>query len=353
MRVALLTNFIAPYRVPLFEAIAQRCGELRVFVSTRMESNRQWQPAWGSLDVVEQKTITRMRMWRAKEFSEALEIHVPYDTIAQLRRYRPDVILTGEMGPRTMQAVAYARMTGTPVVLWAMLSEHTESSRGALRNFIRRRLVRFVDAIIVNGESGARYFHKLGVPDKEIARIHQWIDASAFRAVEHDGVGHPRRLLHVGSVSERKGVHLLFEALQRIKTPFHLTMVGDGPLRASLPTIDNVTWVGNVAYESLPQYYANADVLVFPSLADEWGLVVNEALASGVPVLGSNYAQAVTELVTDGVNGWRFTPDSADDVRVALERALAVDDATLLAMRARPTEEDAAGAIVNALRSVV
>ena len=50
-------------------------------------------------------------------------------------------------------------------------------------------------------------------------------------------------------------------------------------------------------------------VLVFPTLADEWGLVVNEALAAGVPVLGSLYSQAVEELVRDGENGWTFRPD--------------------------------------------
>src|SRR5688572_27563388 len=110
-----------------------------------MESNRDWKPDWGSLDVAQQRTLTFHRKWKTSTFAENYELHVPYDTIAQLRAYRPDVILTGEMGARSVQAVAYARFTRTPVVLWAMLSEHTEQSRGGLRTPIRRWLARSVD----------------------------------------------------------------------------------------------------------------------------------------------------------------------------------------------------------------
>ena len=362
MRIALLTNFIPPYRVGLFEEIARRAGELRVLVSTHMESNRQWTPDWGSLDVVVQRKLTLQRVWKTRSFHEDYELHIPYDTIAQLKRYRPDVILTGEMGARSIQAVAYARMRKTPVVLWAMLSEHTESERGSLRRFVRSNLVRQVNAIIVNGESGARYFQRMGVPDSKLVRVNQSLDMSAFMQIPVDRpVQTPRRILHVGTVSERKGVQILLDALARVRAPYELTLVGDGPLRTELSrrTPANVHWIGNVPYEQLPQFYAQADVLVFPSLGDEWGLVVNEALAAGVPVLGSSYAQSVEELIHDGVNGWSFTPNTADRTAVALERALQTPNEQLQRMRLAAREsvqhltpEAAAERIVETLRSV-
>jgi glycosyltransferase involved in cell wall biosynthesis len=69
-------------------------------------------------------------------------------------------------------------------------------------------------------------------------------------------------------------------------------------------------------------FYQENDVLVFPTLSDEWGLVVNEALACGVPVLGSTYSQAVMELVHDGINGWVFEPDSDNSTTAALDRMM-------------------------------
>src|SRR5215211_554937 len=74
-------------------------------------------------------------------------------------------------------------------------------------------------------------------------------------------------------------------------------------------------------------------MLVFPTLADEWGLVVNEAMACGLPVLGSTYSQAVEELVEDGTNGWVFRPDSHEATFNALDRALRTPHEVLQGMR--------------------
>ena len=84
MRVALLMNFIAPYRVRLLEALRDRVDELRVFISTPMESDRAWEVDWGSLDVVVQRNVTVRRPYRDEfGFSRQLQIHFPYDTLPQ------------------------------------------------------------------------------------------------------------------------------------------------------------------------------------------------------------------------------------------------------------------------------
>jgi glycosyltransferase involved in cell wall biosynthesis len=289
------------------------------------------------------------------------------------------------MGARSLQAVAYARWTRTPVAVWAMLSEHTEQHRSRLQRAARRWLVKRADAIIVNGESGARYFHGFGVPDEKLLRVHQTLDMTPFLALslnagEKETAG-ALRLLHVGSLSERKGVRQLVSALKtiadagRIHRPVHLTFVGDGPLRSELETVCHtipqgqqlqIVFTGPVPYNELPKYYAEADVLLFPSLGDEWGLVVNEALAAGGPVLGSTYAQAVSELLRDGVNGWVFGAARATDPKswdagltAGLERVLETDAFRLHEMKhaARAsvrelTPEHAAARIVQRLREV-
>ena len=78
--------------------------------------------------------------------------------------------------------------------------------------------------------------------------------------------------------------------------------------------------IGRVEYSELPKYYAQVGVFVFPTYKDEWGLVINEALASGLPVIGSIYSQAVEELVAEGENGWLFKTDNSTEIFEALER---------------------------------
>jgi glycosyltransferase involved in cell wall biosynthesis len=158
--------------------------------------------------------------------------------------------------------------------------------------------------------------------------------------------------VYVGSLSERKGVSVMVEgaALWGKRHPearLRLLIVGDGPERervrgVTVPSNVDLEYAGAVAYEELPGWYARAGIAIFPTRGDEWGLVVNEATAAGIPVLGSEYAQAVDELIEDGVNGWRFRPDDADQVAVAIERALATPTTTLNEMRARARQTGSA-----------
>ena len=349
MRVALLTNFIPPYRLRFFEALAREAGELRVFVSTRMEGNRDWNADWGSLDVVVQKTLTLHKTWRAEGFSERQEVHIPYDTILQLRRYKPDLIISGELSARSLQAMLYARAAIAPVVIWATLSDHLEAQRGVVKRRARGWLLRSAQRVIVNGESGARYVRRFGVPDDKLIRMPYVTDMTSLLALPLERADHAQHeLLYVGALSERKGVHLLMDAanLWAASHPdrtLALTLVGNGPLRERLekqPCEPNlgVTWMDHVAYKDLPAIYGSKGILIFPTLGDEWGLVVNEALAAGMPVLGSLQSQAVEELVRDGINGWTM---SSPDVRViagAIDRALDTTIPALNAMRVAARE---------------
>lgn len=371
MRIALLTNFVPPYRVPVFRAVRERAGELRVFVSTPMEQNRSWTPQWGDLDVVVQKTRTFVRQWRHERFTEPYELHVPFDTIPQLRRWRPDVVVTAEFGLRSAQALVYGRAARVPVIVWATLADHLESSRGRARAAVRRLLVRGVAAVIVNGEAGARYIRRLGAPDAKAVRIPQTIELAPFADIplQRDPLA-ARRFLYCGALTERKGVDLLIDGVvlwgrEHPDERLALTVLGDGPLRqriarATLPPNVGIELMAAVQYGELPRWYARSGILLFPSRGDEWGLVVNEAMAAGMPVLGSVYAQAVEEMVADGANGWRFRPNDAGAVAAAIARALATPDRELEDMRRharatalRNTPDTIADRIVSLARAVV
>lgn len=371
-RVALLTNFIPPYRRPLFQQIAQRVDQLRVFVSVASESNRQWQPDWGGLDVIVQRTLSRRRTWRHPQgFEDVAYLHFPYDTLWQLWRYRPTVVLSAELGLRSLQAALYRRLVaGNRLVLWATLSEHSERGRGFMRTALRRWLLRQADGVVVNGESGRRYVSGFGVDDRRIFvapytfAVQQLLDVPVSR---HATNAH--RLLYVGQLIPRKGLDLLLGSLGRwaLAHPgqiVELQIAGDGEQRRqleALPLPANVVvkFLGNQDYAQLKTIYAACGILVFPTLADEWGLVVNEAMAAGVPVLGSRYGQSVEELVTDGETGWTFRPDHPAELDAAVGRALATSvhelDRMRVACRARAallTPEAVADRICEGIESV-
>jgi hypothetical protein len=231
------------------------------------------------------------------------------------------------------------------LVLWLTLSEVSELGRGPIRVALRRWLLVRADAVMVNGESGARYAESLGTSPDRIFRIYQTVDVAKFRVETERSAAAARRLLIVGSGEPRKGLRPFLEKLGRwVATDpdrrvevwiAGATETAVGHLPLALPEDLTVRWLGQIAYDELPGVYADAGILAFPTLADEWGLVVNEALAAGLPVLGSRYSQAVEELIEDGATGWTFRPDHPDECFDALDRAFATGDAELARMRER------------------
>ncbi len=335
MRVALLTNFIPPYRLPLYKAIAERLDEFEVFISTPMEQNRSWTPSWEGLKVRVQKNLTLRRTWNHPHgFSEPLYVHIPYDTLWLLKQYQPDVIISGEMGLRTLQALFYRKLNPqSRLILWATVSEYSEKGRGQLREGLRRTLVPQADALLVNGHSGARYISQFGVPEDHIFFAPYTTNITPFLKIPFAReLNVAYRLLYVGQLVERKGLNQFLSTVEtwvraHPERKLEFLLVGDGPLRSSLeqkvwPPNLAVQFLGDVLYDRLPEFYAQAGVFVFPTLADEWGLVTNEAMAAGLPVLGSLYGQSVEELVHDGVTGWTFRPDQPEEMYRALDRAL-------------------------------
>lgn len=136
------------------------------------------------------------------------------------------------------------------------------------------------------------------------------------------------RILYVGRLSYEKNLPLLFEAYERLcaKRPYRLCVIGDGPLRKFVQnyasTHPNVDYLGEVAYgERLAEHYRAADVLALPSPSETFGLIVLEALASGIPVVAVRQG-GPTELLRDGVGGFA-RPGDAADFAAKIETALA------------------------------
>jgi glycosyltransferase involved in cell wall biosynthesis len=346
LHVCVVTNFVPPYYLAVLERLAEQVGDLSVLVSTLMEPNRPWEVFTGRLKVLKQKALMfRHRRKHKMGFSDEVYFHIPYDTLPTLWRLRPDVVVSAQLGIRSLQAVVYRQLFPTcRLILWTYLSEHTEAGVGRAKTALRRLLLKFADAVLVNGASGARYLRCLGLPMEKLARLPYTIDMAPFFSLSTArGHAESRRLIYFGQLVERKGLLPFLNALSQwlYNHPAErceMWIVGDGPLRrdiesAQWPAALSLKCFGNVPYDALGPLYGQAGVLVFPTLSDEWGVVVNEALAAGLPVLGSRYSQAVEELIADGINGWTFRTDHPEEISNALDRMMSASPGKLDEMR--------------------
>ncbi len=345
--VVLLVNFVAPNMLPVFQCIAGRVGRLTVLSSVAVESNRSWNPDWGDLDVVVQKTITITRHPRHPGgYRDVNYIHVPVDTIGRLRRLGPDAIVSLELGARTALACTYRRFSRRCALIAAVnASERSEAGRGRVRKFLRRRILPRVDGVTFNGPSCRRLLLSLGAdPDT----LWPWYYAADPTKAYAGPLAEKRldqskiSLLTIGELSDRKGLMPAIEQLSRWarSQPHRIVewhLVGSGPLESALAQFDSpqnlhVHLHGFCGPEAIREHYRNCDLSLFPTLCDEWGLVVDESLLSGLPVIGSGHAQAVTTLIRDGENGMIYDPQQDSSLSDAMNRYVGLPEETIGSM---------------------
>lgn len=335
MRIAFMDSYLFEYRLPFLKALRRHADVLRVFALDAGFDLPMSKLQASGLDV---KWLRSIRLNRGPRESlgwdDPTSVDLPLNVLYALRRFNPDVVISGDMGPRTLQAAMFRRYhPDCRLVVWARVSQHSERTRSSTRIMLRKELVRRADAIITNGFSGRGYLMELGANPSRVHVVHQASQIDARLPAR--SAGGPLRLLFVGRLIERKGLHLLLPALTRYaKASWTLTVAGDGPEQERLRVYASqhhlpVEFIGFVPRTGLHELFANHDVFVFPSLNDEWGLVVGEALRTGLPVLGSVYSEAVCELIEDGVTGWVLRPDDPGSIRIALDRVFSATSTEL------------------------
>ncbi|MCC9645362.1 glycosyltransferase family 4 protein [Rhodopirellula sp. JC740] len=371
-KVVFLTHYIPLYQVRVLQEITRRIRDFQILLSTPIEPNRNFELDWSELQVQVQKTVTLRRRWRHAKagFDDPLFVHVPYDTISQLKRLSPDVVVSHELGARSLAAARYCRRSGARLVLATFMSEHTEQGRGRMRSWARRRLLRSADAITYNGPSCRDYLLSLGARPEQLFHLPYAADdrTIAKEIAPRDESSVRRRLLCIGQLTQRKGVLPLVQQASQFCASYNesleITFVGDGPCRSELETLASgqvtesiakpdsklsIHVLGNRPAAELPELMRQHGAIIAPTLADEWLLVTNEGMHAGMPILGSVYAQSVTTLIQDGRNGWQYDPlaDESDSnsahaisgLSGALQRYLAASDETIANMRVQARED--------------
>jgi glycosyltransferase involved in cell wall biosynthesis len=275
------------------------------------------------------------------KFVETEKIETGYDRgfivvspsiIGYLLEFRPQVVFPQAFSLWTViVALLKPLMRWRIAIIYDGSSPNTDFRDSSFRTFVRRILVRFADAFVSNSNAGKKYLMEvLNVPEEKIfTRTYLVPDAGALlKRLDQTQppnlqLKHPI-FLYVGRITARKGIKTLLEACAILKSQgyvdYSLLIVGKGEQREELEAFikardfeEQVTWGGWVEYGNLGSYFQQADVFVFPTFEDVWGMVVPEAMVFGKPVLCSNGA-ASCELIVSGDNGYIFDPSSAKEL---------------------------------------
>jgi glycosyltransferase involved in cell wall biosynthesis len=304
VRIALLTEIPAPFRIPLFNALAER-AELRVLFLARTDPRRT------HYDLHEGE-------WRFDHvFLRGREVHtggrwtvVNRGVLRELRAFRPDAVAVGGWNqPAFWQALAYCKAARVPLLVWIESTERDARSEARPLELAKRTLIRGAAGAFVPGRASAEYARLLGVPDDRVVVAPNAVDNAFFRTF-------PRRdertctFLYVGRLDPEKGIDVLLDAFADV--PGELVLAGAGTESTTLEerAPERVRFLGPVPRDRLPRLYASADVFVLPSRSEQWGMVLNEAAAAGLPLVATDAVGAAYELVDDDLRVPAEDPDA-------------------------------------------
>ncbi len=349
LRATFLTPTPSPYMMDLFAAMA-RDGR----IAPRVLYLEKHAPAfaWDDPDLPAHSEILPGGWVQVL----GARVHANPGAIARVRASRPDVVVVAGYSGLTNQAVMWwLKATRTPWVFYGEIPGYQQRGRvgSALRAVARWPAVKWSSGIAAVGSRAADAYRALAARGRPVANIPYFCDMATFVAARkppRTDPNAPLRILYCGQLVHRKGVDLLVRAFVRLAERdenVRLKLVGDGELRADLVGAipegvrARVEFTGFLQVNELAAQFAGADVFVLPSRHDGWGVVVNQALAAGLPIICSDAVGAAVDLVAPGENG-TIVPAGDEDALYNTFVDFAADREKLLrfAERSRAAADD-------------
>lgn len=323
--ICCLEPVLAPYSIPRFRAFQSLRRDFAVHVMAlgTTEAMREWHVRKYELGFGYEEAVP----------GKPVESIDPQLSVARVTRWLDNVdpaavVITGYYYPAMRAAARWARQHGRLSIFMGD-SQWGDRRRSVIREWAKGWWVRrHFDAAFAAGERTAAYLQRMGFTRERIWTGYDVVDNETFAAgangARADGAALRKQLglpnqffLFVGRFAPEKNLLRLLDAYARYRQAagrhaWGLVMVGRGPLEGLLrrraQDIHGVVFAGFQRSEQLAAYYGLASCLVLPSVSETWGLVVNEAMAAGLPVLVSHQCGCLPELVRTGLNGYVCDP---------------------------------------------
>mgnify|MGYP002741411863 FL=1 len=342
MRTILFHNIVSPYKTLLFNALATMLkGDFEVCYFAQTSVIRDWKVDEDKIRYL-YTILNRHKKW--EEVSS-------WKLCLQVFRYsissRADCFIIGEYSTLPYWAAwTYGVLTGKKLVA-IVESQESDRVRVAWKERVKQIFLSKCYRVLVAGEKHKAYVKKLGVHDRNIIVMggvggvdHEIYDfyskkynTQEKRLALFEELDIPPRkyFIYVGRFSPEKNLAALIRAYADAecqKAGWGLLMVGAGSQEQELRDYamslgcEDVVFPGFVQQAQLPLYYLASRIFVLPSLSEPWGLVVDEALALGLPVIVSDRCGCVPDIVHDGENGFVFSPEDETALEQCMKRAM-------------------------------
>lgn len=325
-RLLFLTVIPSPYQRQLFDRLAKaQIFDVKVLYYAMGAHDRQWQhPELAPFETV--MPGTQLRLLGATAYYNP---HV----LRSLFEANADVVVVSDYSAPTAQiAMRALGAHGSSWIFWGEVPGFNR--RGSIGSFMRRRLqapLATATAIAAIGSKALSAYEAL-FPGKRIFNIPYFCDLAPYqeaRRATHAAEDAAVDILFSGQLIERKGCDILLKAFWKVAARHahaRLIILGGGPERITLEGMvpdairNRVVFLGHREPHEIPKVFAAAHVFCLPSRHDGWGVVVNEALGSGLPVVVSDAVGAGHDLIRDGVNGYRARTDDDEQLAEFLDR---------------------------------
>ena len=305
LKVLVISSYPAPYRVGVFEGLS-KYYELDTYFSTCKNENRSadWFCKSGDFVfyILDNEETNAM-------YKKALKNIKKYDFVLA---YDPST-------KPAMKAITLCRMFGVP---YYVNNDGAIIRKNFIRDTIKKFLYRGAKACFSSGPSATEYFKFYGVPAERIVE-HNFtsltkediLDAPVSEEKRKElrkelGLQEMTTVITVGQFIHRKGFDILLEAWKQVDDKAQLLLIGGGDERASYEAfvekhgLKNVKIIDFMPKEEIFRHYCASDIFVLPTREDIWGLVVNESMAVGLPVITTDNCIAGLQLVENDVNGY-------------------------------------------------
>lgn len=308
MNVVFLTNVSSPYRVEFFNELGKHC-DLDVWYEYRSEPTEKRDKSWEDDSAIHYRAVYDFKLSRLKK----------YDL----------VFICGFSTPKEMAAILYLKAIRKPYVM--EIDGGFPDKVGFLKWCVKHILVGGATHYLSTGEAADQYLIYNGAKPERIVRYHfssttasqtlpEPISDTEKQQIRKElGLGDEYVLVYVGRFVQFKGVDVFLKAINRFQKNTAVYLIG-GELTETYKTViaeeklKNVHTIRFLRKDELKKWYLAADLMIFPSRNDIWGLVVNEAMAMGLPIVSSNRSVAALEMIENGVNGWIFEMDNAQEL---------------------------------------
>lgn len=316
MKVVLITNNPAPYRIPIFNIIASTPGiDFQVLYCSEREPDRFW-------SLPELNHDHRYLDGHAFSF-HGRYIHWNKAVSKILKEISPDVVITCGFNPTMLLAWFFCLRHKVQHIAMSDGTRLSESELSFIHRYIRKIVYRTTSVFIGASKQTLSMYNDYGAAPERLFQSHLCVDNASFVSLEFEQRTYD--LMFSGQFIDRKMPFFFCEVVRMLaekRKKLSVLILGSGPEEgkmrsyfSELPGL-KVHFAGYARQDELPRYYGAAKVLLFPTKSDPWGVVANEACASGVPVVTCENAGVAGELVKDGYDGFVLPLDERQWVSV-------------------------------------